>query len=315
MVERGRRIRSVAALAVLLATMLCAAPPAGATTVGTPLGPDPAFVASAYHDFLGRVPHGVEWDAAGYEDLSASSGRARVVSVLASSPEWVTRTVQKMYQDTLGRPGDPGGVAYWVSMIRSGRLSVARVAAMLYSSSEYYTKYAGSDLRTWVGDLYIKLLLRPGSSDPGGVDYWTATAARRGRTAVAYAFFQSSESRHVRVEALYQTLLGRAPDVAGWNFWAARIQSSGDLALASSLAASTEYDARAPRSASRTPDREPGGCSAWAPATSCWEAWSSVPTWSARAASCAPCPAPARPRSPTRRATPRCRSSGSRAGA
>jgi GH25 family lysozyme M1 (1,4-beta-N-acetylmuramidase) len=68
-----------------------------------------------------------------------------------------------------------------------------------------------------------------------------ATTASAGRYPVAYDFYQSNESRHTRVAALYQALLGRAPDQGGWDYWAGVILPRGDLALAANLASSDEY--------------------------------------------------------------------------
>lgn len=44
-----------------------------------------------------------------------------------------------------------------------------------------------------------------------------------------------------RVAAQYAKLLRRAPDIAGWTYWAARLPAHGDLALSTSLASSGEY--------------------------------------------------------------------------
>jgi hypothetical protein len=243
----GRRFVSGAAVALLLVAGAWGTPSAGAVTAGVShLTPDQAYVASAYHDFLGRVPHGVEWDAI-ENDLTTPETRGQFVGNLAMTPEWVTRTVQRLYTDTLGRDGDQAGVDYWVGKIRTKQLTVAQVAAFMYSSKEYFDGFGNGVVRTWVLDLYTKILLRSGASDPSGVDYWVKMTAKVGRKNVAYAFFQSNESRHTRVENLYETLLGRSPvgDQAGWDYWANVITTRGDLALASALAASDEYYARA----------------------------------------------------------------------
>jgi len=243
----GRRVLSGAAVALLLVAGAWGTSSAGAVTAGiSHLTPDEAYVASAYHDFLGRVPHGVEWDAI-ENDLTTPATRGEFVGTLATSPEWVSRTVQRLYTDTLGRDGDSGGVAYWVGKIRTKQLTVAQVASFMYSSQEYFDGFGNGVVRTWVLDLYTKILLRSGASDPSGVDYWVKMTAKIGRTKVAYAFFQSDESRHTRVKGLYETLLGRSPvgDQAGWDYWAKVITTKGDLALASALAASDEYYARA----------------------------------------------------------------------
>ena len=147
-----------------------------------------------------------------------------------------------MYVDTLGRKGEPGGVSFWIKQLRSGRRSVASIAAEFYASPEYFAGFGRSNSADWVRDLYKKLLLR--APDDSGLAYWQARASQ-GRVAVAKQFFQSNESRRQRVQALYQTLLGRKTDAEGERFWATRIEREGDLALAADLAASNEYLTRA----------------------------------------------------------------------
>lgn len=239
------RSRAVAMSALFTVASLIV-PIASSTPVAADgLSPDQAFVAAAYHDFLGRRPTTQEFGAATTHPLTTPAARSTVVTALSTTPEWISVTVNKFYTDTLGRSGDSGGVAYWVGMLSSHRLTVAQVAASFYASDEYFAGYGASSNQTWVTDLYAKILLRPGSADPGGVAYWTGIAASQGRYAVAYAFYQSNESRHTRVAALYQTLLGRAPDQSGWDYWANLIGTQGDLALAASLASSDEYYTRA----------------------------------------------------------------------
>lgn len=213
---------------------------AGAVASG-PVNHDQAFVTAAYNDFLGRDPLPGELASATAVSLASQGARATVVTKLSKSPEWIRVTVDQMYVDTLGRPGDQGGVDYWVGLISTGRMSVAQVAASLYSSPEYFVGFGGSDVRTWVLDLYTKVLHRPGADDPSGVNYWVATAVSRGRHAVAFAFYQSGESCRTRVANLYETLLGRSPDQGGWTYWAQQVKTQGDLALAANLAASAEY--------------------------------------------------------------------------
>ena len=236
--------RAMAVLTLALGTLVVAQP----STVGAVPGQltaDQAFVTSAYHDFLGRSPTKGQLDAATATSLATLSARAAVVRGLSTSPEWVRTTVKKLYQDTLGRPGDASGVNYWVGKLSTSRLTVAKVATLFYSSQDYFDGFGEGENPIWVTDLYTKILLRNGADDPSGVGYWVDTTVSRGRYAVAYSFYQSDESRHTRVKALYQTLLGRAPDPGGWNFWANQITTVGDLALAANLASSEEYYARA----------------------------------------------------------------------
>ena len=235
------------AVATLLFVSTFSVTPAGAVGAASPvpLTKDQAFVTAAYQDFLGISPTQSQMDAATSATLTSTAARAEVTRGLSLSHEWIATTVDGLYLDTLGRPGDQSGVDYWVGMIASRALTVARVAASFYASNEYFVGFGNSDNRTWVIDLYTKVLDRVGADDPSGVTYWTTTAAAHGRQAVAYAFYQSNESRHDRVKGLYQTLLGRDPDTAGWDYWAELISSRGDLALAASLAVSQEYYDRA----------------------------------------------------------------------
>ncbi|HEY4375508.1 MAG TPA: DUF4214 domain-containing protein, partial [Acidimicrobiales bacterium] len=207
------------------------------STAPSPRTASDSFVAAALTDFLGTLDER-RADAGGVA-LAAGQSKAAYLGRLTTSDAWLTAVVNGLYQDTLGRPGDPGGVAYWVGQLRSGHRSVAQVAAAFYASAEYYGGLGGGTDASWITDLYQKVLHRV--PDQGGLAYWVAQTAAQGRTSVAYRFYQSVESAHDRVAALYQKLLGRGPDAAGLAFWSAKVVTDGDLALAVNLAASTEY--------------------------------------------------------------------------
>ena len=197
---------------------------------------------AAYQDFLDRQPDVKELsNHAGTID-SGNGTRASLVRSLARSPEYVTALVQRFYADTLGRPGDPGGVAFWVDQLRTGRKTVAQVAGSFYASPEYYGRAGGTD-RAWITDLYGVFFDRAPTT--GDLTYWTGRISSRGRTRVAVELFQSLESRRQRVQRLYDELLRRDGDPAGVDFWAGRITTTGDLALAVDLASSAEYLDRA----------------------------------------------------------------------
>ncbi len=201
---------------------------------------DESFVIAAYHDFLGRAPSSAELSAT-VSALGGGASRDSVVSGLANSMEWVSQVVTRFYLDTLGRPADPGGLSYWVGLIRSGRLSVAQTAAAFYASDEYFSGIGGGTLSSWVTDLYTKVLQRSAAQDPAGLAYWVGVAQTHGRTTVAYAIYQSLESRLDRVNGLYQQLLGRPAEPAGLTYWAGQLSALGDVVLACNLADSAEY--------------------------------------------------------------------------
>ena len=202
-----------------------------------------AFVIAAYTDFLNRPPTAVELATRSAAISAGTLTRKGLVTELADSSEWVSVIVNKFYADTLGRPGEASGVAFWTAKIRNHQLTVARVAAGFYASPEYFRGIGGGTNTSWITDLYSKILHR--QPDAAGIASWTAQIAAHGRTSVAYQLYQSNESRHTRVAALYQALLGRATDTPGADYWAAVIERAGDIALASDLAASHEYYQRA----------------------------------------------------------------------
>lgn len=206
------------------------------------LDPETSFVLAAYADFTGSLPLEDPADPIDTWATRLANGTPRSVllNTLANSDAWVAHIVQEFYVNTLGRAPDAGGLAYWESIIETHAMSVAQVAAQFYSSLEFYRR-DGSNPRTWVADLYDKLLERTAS--PSELDYWVAQvqAPGRGRAWVAYSFYQSEEPRSDRVANLYQALLHRAPDPGGQAYWAGRIRTDGDIALAVNLAASVEY--------------------------------------------------------------------------
>lgn len=197
-----------------------------------------AFVVTADNVFIGDSDDAAAVASAAALDAGTLTRRGYITQ-LAGSPAWVTELVQDLYRDTLGREGDPGGVAFWVNRLRTGRNSVAQVAAEFYASSEYYNGFGGGDDTIWVTDLYRKLLGR--SPDAGGLAYWVGQTASKGRASVSGRMFQSPESRRTRVERLYAALLFRSPDPSGLAYWSGKVLTGGDLVLAVELASSAEF--------------------------------------------------------------------------
>lgn len=195
-----------------------------------------SFANAAYNDFIGRDATASEknnW----VQRIASGTTRFELVAELTQSDEWAANVVDKMYLDTLGRVGDPGGRAYWVSQLQDG-IEVARMAALFYGSPEYIAQ-EGNQVDRWITDLYAELLTR--QPDNGGLSYWVDETARTAPGSVALRFYQSEESRRTRVQTLYQDLLGRGTDSSGEAFWAEILLNGDDLALAANLAASDEY--------------------------------------------------------------------------
>lgn len=203
--------------------------------------PGASFAAAATRDFLGSddLPRADALATA----LAAGQPKVALLRRLTTSEPWLARIVGDLYLDTLGRPGDAGGVAYWIGVLARGERTVAEVAARFYASPEYYAGLGGGTDASWVTDLYDAILRR--APEPGGVDYWVGQVARRGRSSVALRLFQSAESAGARVRDLYTDLLGRAPSASDVTYWSPQVVARGDLTLAVSLANSPEYQSRA----------------------------------------------------------------------
>lgn len=200
-----------------------------------------SFVTAAHADFLGEEPTRTEL-ATDTAALNGGTTKAAYLKQLSTSDAWLSGVVNKLYQDTLGRDGDAGGVAFWVGRLRGG-WSVARVAASFYASDEYFEGFGESSNATWIGDLYEKVLLRPAKQ--ADTDYWVSEVQAKGRGNVALRIYQSSESAKTRVKGLYADLLGRAPSNPDLTYWGGVVVTKGDLALAVNLANSSEYATRA----------------------------------------------------------------------
>ena len=203
--------------------------------------PAQSFVISIYNDFIQRNPTASELSSGvgSISDVTVVSKRAAFASSLANTDKYLGAFVNKLYQDTLGRNGDSGGVSYWVKKLRNKSASPSQVASNFYASSEYFRGFGNNDNATWVKDLYTKILLRPATAKE--VTAAVATAKKKGRYSEANALFQSLESRNVRVDALYHRFLNRGPDPSGKKYWAGKVLTQGDIALAKNLTSSNEY--------------------------------------------------------------------------
>ncbi len=200
------------------------------------------LVQAMYLDLLGRPA-----DDAGLGGWSAqlASGQLSAQALallLGRSPEYTRHTVTGLYAEVFARAPDPVGLDGWSRLLQNDPSQVAAVAAAMYGSDEHFARN-GNDPRRWVTALYQQVLLR--DPDPAGLDGWVARIPTVGRTAVARGFYDSLEKCQRRVQVLYTDLLGRAVDPAGLAGWPAVVAQQGDIALASYLASSPEYFARA----------------------------------------------------------------------
>ena len=200
------------------------------------------LVQAMYLDVLGRPA-----DDGGLRGWSSqlASGQLTAQSLalsLGRSPENTGRVVTRLYAEVLARAPDPVGLAGWSAVLQSDPTQVAAVAAAIYGSEEHLA-VNGHDARRWVTALYRQVLLR--DPDPAELAGWVGQVPTLGRTAIARGFYDSQESSQRRVRTLYVNLLGRSVDPTGLAGWPAVVAQQGDITLASYLASSAEYVARA----------------------------------------------------------------------
>jgi hypothetical protein len=104
---------------------------------------DPAvFVLGLYQDALGRAPGDAElagWLAAPPGGLS----RDAMAQAFLGSAENQGRLVDGYYAAALGRPADPAGREFFVTLLQSRQLSTDQVAAEMFASDEYLARALG----------------------------------------------------------------------------------------------------------------------------------------------------------------------------
>ena len=109
----------------------------------------------------------------------------------------------------------------------------------ILGSSEFFA-HSGSTNAGFVNHAYQVLLDRtPGSAEAS--QFVAAIGGGTSRGTVGGTIYQSLESRHLRVTALYLHFLHRSTDPSGLAYWSNVIQTKGDIALALELASSNEY--------------------------------------------------------------------------
>ena len=199
------------------------------------LSPEQRFVEAAYADFLGRPPTAAERRTPWWPCWSAGPAAARWWPGWPAPPSGPDVVVSDLYQSDpgaprrcrrdrlLGRADRPG------ASCRSPRSRPA-------STPRPSTSHASGPATSAPGSTTSTPRSWAGPPTPGR-RLWIDQVAVRGRAGVALAFVQSRESARRRVDGLYRSLLGRAAEPAGLDFWAPRVVARGDIVLAVDLAA------------------------------------------------------------------------------
>ena len=197
-----------------------------------------------YQAVFGRAP-----DAEGFAywtgQYAAGVSLESIATSFTTSPEWASRYgsalsnaafVDAIYQNVLGRPGDPEGQAFWLDAINSGRLTRVQVLLAVSDSPENIAA-TGTASPLAADEAQILRLYQAAfgrSPDASGFAFWV-DAYRNGQSleAIAGQFTQSDEwsarfgvdpDRVALVEALYLNVLDRLPDATGEVFWVEELE-------------------------------------------------------------------------------------------
>jgi Ca2+-binding RTX toxin-like protein len=156
--------------------------------------------------------------------------------------------VVRLYQAALDRAPEQGGLNFWIDNLQDGA-ALADLAGEFLASPEFADRFGrGLDDAGFVGQLYHNILDRAGEA--GGSAFWGAQLASGAwsRAQVLAAFSESPENLDrtgdlvqagiwdrsetaIDLALLYDTVLGRHPDVVGLQGWRAALDS-GSLTLA-----------------------------------------------------------------------------------
>lgn len=182
--------------------------------------------------------------------LSCAQSLAQISQFFANSPEFTSRYgalnnqqfVELIYQNVLGRAGEPDGVTYWAGQLAAG-VSRGQVMIGFTESAEFVARTGTSSpqpplcVNPGVSDsvyrLYRAYLLR--EPEASGERYWTEQYTQcRSTLAQISGFFASSPEFQSRYGALsndqfvalvYQNVLGRPGEPTGVAFWTSQLNA------------------------------------------------------------------------------------------
>ena len=197
----------------------------------------------------------------GVEILSFADGR---LVFDANDP---AARVARLYEAALDRLPDQAGLNFWIGAVQGGQ-PLSALASGFLASNEFQSRFGGAATpnAAFVDQLYQNVLGRAGEA--AGRDFWlnTLNSGAATRADVLVAFSESAENKAgtaalvqngiwdrseaaAGVARLYDTVFGRAPDLAGLTFWKEAIEA-GAATLAQTAVAFTgsaefrsQYDA------------------------------------------------------------------------
>jgi hypothetical protein len=153
--------------------------------------------------------------------------------------------VDNLYQNVLGRQPSATEVSNWNTAISAGQMTDSQVAQTFLDSSER--------LSPIINNYYEQYLGR--QADQAGLNYWISVWQANGGPeqvqagiigspeyyATAGKLYPSLSPDAAWVTALYNNLLGRAPDPQGLSYWVNYIQTNSRQSVVLGFVTSSEY--------------------------------------------------------------------------
>ena len=211
----------------------------------------------AERNFITRICSDLLRRPAGEETagrLAALTDRARIAGELLASAEYRAVAVHDLFEIYLRRPPDPQGHAALLSMWEAGATR-ERLAAVLITSDEYFSKVAAGRNESFVHAVYEDLLHR--AADANALVYWTELLdGGVPRTSLVDRIMDSPEFHRARIDKLYRAYLGRN---------AGDFDAGGTEEVLRAILSSDEYVERAqePGAAARPVARPLSAMSIW----------------------------------------------------
>ncbi len=168
--------------------------------------------------------------------------------------------IVRLYQAAFDRTADQGGLNFWIDALGTGA-RLDDLSAGFVGSQEFISRFgAGLSNGGFVNQLYLNVLER--EADGGGWAFWSGAlaAGTLSRAAVLTEFSESAENKTgtdaivragiwdvnenaAKVARMYDTALGRLPDVAGLSFWTTSFEAGSQTldTLAAAFTGSAEF--------------------------------------------------------------------------
>jgi len=189
----------------------------GTTTLGTVSGNLGQVSGAHVYSDEGSFPVTVTVVDAGTSLVLSGNAAVAPAPLPVANPTPNQFFIAEVYEDLLGRPVDPGGLAFWTAQLDAGSPRAA-VSQQLVQTDEYFA--------TIIRPAYQEFLFR--QPDAAGLAFWTMQMGHGLTDEQLQAGFIGAPEYFERrggntnagwLLAMYQDLLHRAPDTNGENFW------------------------------------------------------------------------------------------------